>query len=179
MYDAREMLAGIRRLAVALVVLSGCSASPPSGGNAAAPSPETATEERWSVINDLESGHPRISRRNDSLRQIDRSAYATRLTVTVAFKHPTPDGMPEAEESFSLGTFEDTLATALTKDQRTKFAAVVTAEGHRDFIFYTSAPEEAGSLAHEVALRRPDLSFAIGSVADPQWSVYQGLGPRP
>ncbi len=157
----------------------GCSSSGSNKSQGNAAGPDTVPKDSWSISNAQRAGRPLLIRRNDGLAAMaNRAPYATRLTVSVTFHHPDDQGMPSGEESFALGSLEDSLTNQLTARAGSVFAAVVTGEGRRDYVFYTKAPAEADSLAKQIVQGQPGIAASVRSESDPSWSGYQGIGGR-
>ena len=174
-------------IAVALGA-AGCSQSPQSStataADSSADSPVDTAEDlvegqasdSWTLVAGHRDGRPLLARINQGLGSVvGRPEYRTRVTVSVKFRQVDQDGMPSGGESSELDSFEDQLAQLLSESDRTVFAAAVTIDGRRDFLFYSGVPEEAEALARQFATKHPKLQVTVASEADPNWTAFRAL----
>ncbi len=121
---------------------------------------------------------------------IDEIAPPHLLKVRVAFKQPTPDGMPTHDEFAHLTALEDGLQT-LAQGHGSIYVGRVTVAGHRHFYIYTPDTEGVAwsarieSLGHR---HRYQLAFSLKAdgghdgywqelfPTDDDWQVVQDLG---
>jgi hypothetical protein len=85
------------------------------------------------------------------------------------------DGLPSSEESWQVSEIEDLIAAALEEHHESLFAAVITSNRMREFVFYTSDPYAAEKKL--AALAEKIDSHQIRSVVqlDAGWMVYHQL----
>src|SRR5215813_1283961 len=101
-------------------------------------------EDSWSVCEGEYKGKPLIARVNTGLRSLaSDSRYQHRIGVAVQFMSAGDDGLPSGEESWQVSEIEDLIAAALEENRESLFAAVITTNGIREFVFYTSDPDAA------------------------------------
>jgi hypothetical protein len=131
----------------------------------------------WTVSHSARQGKPLIARINRGLIPlIGDSRYGHCIGVAVQFKAPTDNGFPLPEESAQLSEIEDALAAALEQNHESLFAAVITTNGMREFLFYTS-DVEAVKAKLAVVIERIDTYEKVGRAIkpDPDWTIYRRL----
>jgi Family of unknown function (DUF695) len=131
-------------------------------------------EDSWSVCEGEYRGKPLIVRINTGLRPlVADSRYQHRIGAAVQFMSAGDDGLPSGEESWQVSEIEDLIAAALEAHHESVFAAVITTNGIREFVFYTSDPDAAEKKL--VALAEKIDSHEIQRVIhlDADWIVYR------
>jgi len=101
-------------------------------------------QDSWSVSEGQYDGKPLIARLNGGLKPLlADSRYQHRIGIALPFNTPGDDGLPSGEESWQVSEIEDLIAAELEEHHESVFAAVITTNGMREFIFYTSDPDAA------------------------------------
>jgi len=132
-------------------------------------------EESWTVAKGKRKDKPLLARINLGLKPlVGDSRYPHWFGIAIQLKSPNKDGFPSPEESSQLAEIEDMIANALQKDNQSLFAAVLTANGIREFVFYTSDPEAAKARLAVVAAEI-DTYEKIGRAVKPDadWTIYR------
>jgi hypothetical protein len=130
-------------------------------------------EDSWTVCEGEYKGKPLVARVNTGLKSLAAdSRYQHRIGVAIPFMTAGDDGLPSGEESWQVSEIEDLIATALEEHHESLFAIVITTNGIREFVFYTSDPDAAEKKL--AALAKKIESHQIQSVthSDADWSVY-------
>ncbi len=131
-------------------------------------------EDSWSVVEGEYNGKPLIARINTGLRPlVADSRYQHRIGVAVPFTSAGEDGLPSGEESWQVAEIEDLIAAALEEHHESLFAAIITTNGVREFVFYTSDP---GAVEKKLAVLAKKIdSHQIQRVThlDEGWTVYR------
>lgn len=118
---------------------------------------------------------PFLSRLNTGARALrGKDPYKFVVEITVPFREPTELRMPSPEENRELSTLEETLLAAIQVEGQTLLTVVLTGDGERQFILYTSDP--AGVKAAFDAVQ-PRLSHGarLEVRRDTNWDVYREL----
>lgn len=99
----------------------------------------------WGSLKGEMDGRLALVRVNEGLKGVvGHPAYHHRLILSIAFNSVRPDGLPGTrEELAAIDRLEDLYRGALQTEQESLLALVVTTDGRRDLIFYTSNPDEA------------------------------------
>jgi hypothetical protein len=113
---------------------------------------------------------------NTGLRSLmGHPAYDHLLVVSIPFHQVSDDGLPGSEEEFTaVSELGDRLADGLQEGQESLHAAVVTNQGRRDLVFYSSDPESAlgrldrltAGASHEIQSKVERESF---------WDTYRSF----
>ncbi|MEL6110017.1 MAG: DUF695 domain-containing protein [Planctomycetota bacterium] len=82
---------------------------------------------------------------------------------------PSPDTLEE------LSQFEDQLIETLEQSGDAVFAATVTCEGTREWLFYSENMHESGKAFNEVFAHQARKPIEITACEDPEWESYQGI----
>jgi hypothetical protein len=133
-------------------------------------------KEAWSVAQSAHKGRPMFLRVNTGLKALaGKLPFDHRFGVAVALRTPNEHGLPTKEESEQLNRIEDTLTTAFTLSGKTFLAVIITTNGFRELIFYTSVPREIvpaiESLRNET--KSHNLQFYVKP--DTTWEVYKSF----
>ena len=91
---------------------------------------------------------------------IDDVAPSCLLQVRIAFKHPSPDGLPTDEEFSQLTAFEDSLQ-ALAQQHESLYVGRVTVDRYRYFYIYTPDSEDSWSSRFNALSQSHDYPIEI------------------
>jgi len=106
--------------------------------------------------------------------------YPHLLLVRLHFLHPREDGLSSQEEFDTLVAIEDAVQEALTAEQAAIYAGRVTTDGHRAFVFYTSAPERSEEQVAHVMRGFAAYEYEASTRPDENWDLYREfLYPAP
>ena len=133
-------------------------------------------EDSWSIGQADRDGAPMLLRLNSALKPFAGSpAFSHRIGVAVPLHAPEPNGLPGTDESIALGEIEDNLVSALCASRETISALVITTGGFREFVFYTSVPQDASKVLEQLrdATSSHKLQFYVES--DPEWEVFRSF----
>jgi Family of unknown function (DUF695) len=133
-------------------------------------------DSNWANLKGEIEGELAYIRVNEGLKAVvGHPEYDHRLIVSIQVNAVREDGMPATEEELSaIDQVEDIYRNTLQTRQESLLAAVVTTNGRRDLIFYTSNPQQAihrfeNDLQPLAETRQVD--FMIHPDAD--WDLYQ------
>ena len=102
-------------------------------------------DSNWSNLKGEIEGELAYIRVNEGLKPVvGHPDYDHRLIVVIQVNHVRDDGMPATKEELTaIDEVEDVYRNTLQSRQESLLAAVVTTNGRRDLIFYTSDPQQA------------------------------------
>ena len=76
------------------------------------------------------------------------------------------------KEADALGVFEDRLVLAIEQDRQSVLAAVLTCDGKREFVFYTSNAENFINLLNEIPQELERYPVELSCNTDPEWQYF-------
>ena len=91
--------------------------------------------------------------------------------VKLRMNSPRADGLSSQEEFDVLKTVEDALEAHLVS-RSTAYVGRITADGCRDFQFYTAVASGWTERVADVLAAFPDYQFTCGTRADSEWAAY-------
>lgn len=133
-----------------------------------------------SVAEDQSGGKVMIVRSNTGYRQFPGvSDYEYQAGIAVPFRASEPTGLPSPDEEAELGEIEDTVRQSFQEHAESLLVAIVTADGMREFVLYTRAPEQLRQRFER--LRNGFTSHEIQLIIqlDKDWEIYAELVPAP
>ena len=140
------------------------------------PREELALEDSWSVSAGGRQGRPLIVRVNQGVAPAVRHPdYAHQVGVAVPLNDPDGTGLPGMDESEQLAGIEKSLAERLEEGRHCLFVATITTDGMREFVFYTSDPEETRRRVEAVGNDVDTHQLQLMIQTDPKWKVYRQL----
>ena len=130
----------------------------------------------WAISQGEHNGSVMIVRSNTGYAEFGSvPGYEHQVGIAVPLRAPEATGLPSPEENAELSTIEDTLCLALEEHAESLFAAVITTNGMREFVFYTRAPQEVrlrfGQLRDRITTHQLQLMIQ----PDKDWAVYARL----
>ena len=136
--------------------------------------PESGAEQSWSMFQGEYDGKPLIARANVALKPYaGHPKYSHQVSVTIPLKNPNEHGFPGSDEASQLNDVEDKICAELERGNQCLFAAAITTDGTREFVFYTGDPQSVErKLTH---LREIIESHTVqGKIKpDEDWDVYR------
>jgi hypothetical protein len=131
---------------------------------------------KWGSLKGEMEGRLAVVRVNEGLKEVvGHPAYNHRVIITIAFNATRADGMPATrEESAAIDGLEDLYRGAFQTEQESLLAVVVTTDGRRDLIFYTSSPQQAiHKFENDLRplLRSHKAEFLVHP--DAKWELYR------
>ena len=160
-------------LGVLLVVVAACrrrAAQPELTG----PVSTWKISEKWSIGQGQQDGKPIFTRFNLGLQPVvRRPEFAQQLGIAVPLKNPTADGLPTRAESEELNQIEDEIQRRFLPGNESVFAGVITTNGMREYILYTTDSQKALAKARELAhdIQHHQVQFVIHD--DPTWQYFR------
>lgn len=138
------------------------------------PSVRDLPDNQWAVATGNNDGRPVLVRHNRACRCIrGHPDYPHQVGVAIPLNDPRADGFPTDAEDVALHAIEEALETRLTANGEAVMTTVITTNGMREFVFYTSNPD-----ATRAKLEQLDCETAAHQVQhviqyDPQWGIFQ------
>lgn len=137
-----------------------------------------ASFDNWHLLQGHHHGRPMLVRYNAGAEPLaGRGTHDIRVGVAVPFNVPDPDGLPELVEGETLELFEDELVELVAG--RATLVAVITADGMREFVLYTSDGRWLGSFRRALEQAIPTHHVQVDAKPDPQWDLYRSFAPWP
>lgn len=133
----------------------------------------------WTFIEGVRDGHPIVIRLNTSLAPLAGSAeFPLQVGIAVKLHEPRENGMPGADEGADLHRIEDDLFVSLAHANMSLFAAVITMNGMREFVFYTADEALVRTRVGEIRAIVWTHEMQLIVRPDPTWAVYRELAAR-
>jgi hypothetical protein len=130
--------------------------------------------ERWAIFQGEYDGKPLIARINRSAKRYTRGkAYPYQVGCAVPFHQAAANGMPSESELADLAVLEDALRAELEANGKSFLVLVITTNGMREFVFYTSDAQFVEEQCKKVGDTVSSHDFQLIIQHDPNWSVYQ------
>jgi Family of unknown function (DUF695) len=100
---------------------------------------------KWASLQGEMDGRVAVVRVNEGLKEfVGHPAYNHRVIASILFNSTRDDGLPGTKNELNaIDRIEDGYRSALQCEQESLLAIVVTTDGRRDLIFYTSSPQQA------------------------------------
>lgn len=140
--------------------------------------PATSLEDSWSLAEATYNGRPMFLRINVGLKPLaGKPPFQHRFGVAIPLQVSNEHGLPTAEEAAVLNQIEDALLAAVLPSGQTKFALVITTNGFREFIFYTSQPADLVPIMERFKKETTSRQSQFYIRPDPTWGVYAQFQP--
>jgi Family of unknown function (DUF695) len=131
-------------------------------------------KESWSVAQGTNNGRPMFVRINTGLKLLaGKPPYDHRLGVAIPLQAPNQHGLPSKEESQQLNGIEDALRAAVLSSEKTHLAVVITTNGFREFVFYTSVPRDIVITMERFRKEVTSHQIQFHVKPDTTWEVYR------
>jgi len=139
--------------------------------------PRRISDESWTVLKGSRGCRPLFVRLNSALSaMVGHPDFVFQIGIAIPIRGVDPAGLPKGlEEQASLNALEDEIAARLAQ-QDAVFAATITGDGVREFVFYSTTVVEAGVIEGFVAERGYGAQVIVRS--DPHWRIYKQLAGR-
>jgi Family of unknown function (DUF695) len=142
--------------------------------HAAGPIRQWSIPKSWTVAEGTHEGRPVATRFNIALRPIaGREEFPDRLGIVVPLRNPNDRGFPSRAELRQLDEIEELIDKRLSGGNQSILAGVITSNGLREFVVYTSNVDEAASKASALAKEVSTHEVQIIVRSDPAWKVYR------
>jgi hypothetical protein len=123
---------------------------------------------------DRRTGQARHGWRDGSLPNTGPRGSSTRgyprlLTIAWAFDAEGAGSLPSEDESEAMGTFEDRFCDAVECDALAVLTAVLTFDGARQWVFYTSDTKMCGLRLEAMPQETEPYPIELVAKDDPEW----------
>lgn len=130
----------------------------------------------WRFTEGVRDGHPIVMRVNVGLSVVaGHPDYPLQVGIAVPLHQPRENGMPGSMEANDLRRIEEALFLDFLQGNESLFAAVITTNGMREFVFYTSNDAELRRKLDELREIFPDHELQLMIRPDPKWNVFRQL----
>ncbi|MEQ8765323.1 MAG: DUF695 domain-containing protein [Planctomycetota bacterium] len=131
-------------------------------------------QDRWSVVQGTAQSVPFVLRfREPALLPTDRVDYARCLRVVWAFDGEGSGAMPHPSVSSEMEVFEDRLCAAWEGDGLAVLTGVLTFDGARQWVFYTSDVSECGERLATMPQESAPYPIELDAFDDPTWHYWR------
>jgi hypothetical protein len=128
----------------------------------------------WSVAEGTHEGKAVATRFNIALRPIaGHQEFPNRLGIIAPLREANDRGFPSRSEIKQLDAIEELIERRMCGANESLLAGVVTSNGLREFVVYTSNLEAASTKAEAVVREVTTHELQIIVRNDPQWRVYR------
>lgn len=129
-------------------------------------------DDQWSVAQLEKNGNPLLVRyRNQRPQGVEAAAFPFLLSATWAYQ-PNQFALPSADEMESMDKFEDALAPALEASQTAHLMVVLTGNGERDWLWYTSSEADAMRCVNQALKGHKPYPIEFSVQKDRGWKAY-------
>ena len=134
------------------------------------------TDGPWSVSRAEYDGKPMVLRFNDGLREVaGHKRYPTQAGIAIQCNTPDEHGLPSPRDTAAFDAFEDQFEQLFCDGQSALFAAIISTNGMREFVFYVSDESRFREQFRRWAETPKSHRVQMILRRDPQWSVYRTL----
>lgn len=135
---------------------------------------EAVARDMWAVAEGTHHGKPLLIRFRQELRSItDLTGYPLLLQITWPFAETDGTGLPDDPASSHMELFENRIAEAFERDCHAVLTAVITNDGSRQWLFYTSDIEECGRRLTDMPQERERYPIELTAEDDPCWTYLR------
>jgi hypothetical protein len=133
-------------------------------------------QDEWLLARGERDSFPMIIRMASAYRGSGAlPGYDHHIIISVKLRSPSPAGLPSEEEGDDLQRFEESLCSAIEKDNQSLCVLVITNNGLRDFIFYTRDPSGAKEKINAALSALKGFEFSIAIEPDERWEIYRAF----
>lgn len=131
-------------------------------------------DDRWSVANGHTQNGPYIIRfRTPVLAPPDTAGYPERLTILWPYAEEGSGALPSDVDIAALEQFEDRLCAALEHDAHAIVTAVLTFDGARQWVVYTSDFRECAERVGDMPQNADPYPIEMQAYDDPEWTYLR------
>ena len=128
----------------------------------------------WSVAEGTHEGKAVVTRFNLALRPVaGRDEFPDRIGIIAPLHDANDRGFPNRAEIKELDVIEELIERRMSIGNESLLAGVVTSNGVREFVVYTSNVDVAKTKAESVVKEVTTHELQVIVRNDPQWRVYR------
>jgi hypothetical protein len=133
-------------------------------------------QEDWSISQGIYDENVIFIRINNGLRKLaGHPEYAHQVGIAVPLNNPNEHGLPESDEGEELGVIEEHLLDSLLTDNESLFVGAITTGGMREFVFYTSSPEQVVNKFKTIQKIISTHELQLLIQLDKDWRTFKNL----
>ncbi len=127
----------------------------------------------WAMAEGENNDNPLMIRFRSELRKVeDVSGYPELLLVNWNYESD-PHGLPSDSAVEAIDDFEDLLLAALEHDCQTVLVCVITNDGSRQWVFYSSGIDEAATRINAMPQKAKPYPIELLTDDDAEWSYFK------
>ncbi len=135
---------------------------------------ELLKDDRWSVAHGVAGIAPYIIRfRMPVLSPPDTAGYPERLTIFWPYAEESSGALPSDADTAALEEFEERLCAALEHDGHAIVTAVLTFDGARQWVVYTSDFRKCGERIGAMPQNKEPYPIDMEAANDPDWKYLR------
>jgi hypothetical protein len=132
--------------------------------------------DNWSVRQGKYQGKPFVLRFSAEAKRLSgHPEYKHQVGIAIPFNSPNEAGFPESSEMEDLNVIEDLLSDSLEENNESLLVAVFTTGGMREFVFYTSNPEQVNNKFKQLQEKISTHQIQLMIQPDKKWYTYKNL----
>jgi hypothetical protein len=129
-------------------------------------------DDQWTVAELEKNGKPLLVRyRSERPQSVEATEFPFLLSATWAYQ-PNEFALPLADELALMDKFEDALASELETSQTAHLMVVLTGNGERDWLWYTSGEAEAMQHVNQALKGHRPYPIQFSVQKDRSWKAY-------
>jgi hypothetical protein len=130
----------------------------------------------WQLMATETSEGPMVLKVNSGYADlIGHPEYPYQVGVAVPLNAPNSAGFHDDEEGVQVGVIEDLLVQSLQSENLALWVFSQCSSGHKEWVFYTGDPTEAGRRIHEIRNRVTTHEIQNIFQPDPEWEIFQAF----
>ena len=128
--------------------------------------------DQWAIAEGTHNELPLMIRFRSKLTPaIDVSSHPQLIRIYWEFgSHAS--GMPSNSDSEDMEVFENRLVEALESDLAGILTSVITTNGYREWVYYTTSIDTFAARLHNMPQEQEPYPIKIETEADPNWDYY-------
>lgn len=133
-------------------------------------------QENWGISQGVYDGNVIFIRINNGLKGLARHPeYAHQVGIALPLNYPNEHGLPESGEGEELSVIEDHLVDSLLIKNESLFVGAITTGGMREFVFYTSNPDQVVSKFKAIQELVSSHELQLMIQLDKDWQTFKNL----
>jgi len=131
------------------------------------------TRDLWAMAEGENNEKPLIIRFRSELRGVaDVSGYPELLLINWNYESDK-DGLPTDAAVEAIDDFEDLMLAALERDFQSVLVCVITNDGSRQWVFYTSGVDEAANRINAMPQKPKPYPIELLTDDDAEWAYFK------
>ncbi len=127
-------------------------------------------KDNWAVAEGTHEDKPLVIRFRQELRSVsDFRGHHLLLQITWPYESPDESGLPGGADGEAMERFEERILAAYEHDAHAVLAAVITTNGARQWILYTSDIDTCGQRLAEMPQESEPYPVELTADEDPDW----------